>query len=225
MTIFKYIIAIVAGTIIALVMNMIFGRMIANQKYKNITCTLSVLASIVICVLYVLSTEVKIYTSKTLDFAILTTENKVKELSPEILKLEYETSSITKLTDEISSLKAEISESENQNEEKLLDRIIFSSFLNIITGKTDVFLNSISYFQNENGKISVDTLLQGTKRIVLKKASPYFSIFRALVIVLFFAYLILFVCICAYFKSGKKLYNNSIQFGEENTTTGMENKF
>lgn len=225
MTVLKYFIASIIGTGIALVMNLLFARKVGNQKCKSIINLLSFLVSIVICNFFVFSAQAKIYVSKTLDFAIQTTENKIKEFSPELLKLEYDASAITELTDEILNLKTEITESANSNEEKIITRIVLDSFINTITGKTEIISNTISYFQKENGKISADSLLQGAKKIILEKASPYFFNLKILVIVLFFAYLILFVCICSYFKGERKFYNNSIQFGDENTSAGMENKF
>ena len=225
MTVLKYFIASIIGTGIALVMNLLFARKVGNQKCKSIISLLSFLASIVICNFFVFSAQAKIYVSKTLDFAIQTTENKIKEFSPELLELEYDASSITELTDEISNLKTEITESANSNEEKIITRIVFDSFLNTITGKTEIISNTISYFQKENGKISADSLLQGAKKIILEKASPYFFIFKILVIVLFAADFIIYLCLCSYFKGERKFYNNSIQFGDENTSAGMENKF
>lgn len=225
MTVLKYFIASIIGTGIALVMNLLFARKVGNQKCKSIINLLSFLVSIVICNFFVFSAQAKIYVSKTLDFAIRTTENKIKEFSPELLKLEYDASAITELTDEILNLKTEITESANSNEEKIITRIVLDSFINTITGKTEIISNTISYFQKENGKISADSLLQGAKKIILEKASPYFFNLKILVIVLFFAYLILFVCICSYFKGERKFYNNSIQFGDENTSAGMKNKF
>lgn len=206
MTVLKYFIASIIGTGIALVMNLLFARKVGNQKCKSIISLLSFLVSIVICNFFVFSAQAKIYVSKTLDFAIRTTENKIKEFSPELLKLEYDTSTITELTDEISNLKTEITEPANSNEEKIITRIVFDSFLNTITGKTEIISNTISYFQKENEKISANSLLQGAKKIILEKASPYF-------------------CLCSYFKGERKFYNNSIQFGDENTSAGMENKF
>ncbi len=225
MTVLKYFIASIIGTGIALVMNLLFARKVGNQKCKIIINLLSFLVSIVICNFFVFSAQAKIYVSKTLDFAIRTTENKIKEFSPELLKLEYDASAITELTDEISNLKTEITEPVNSNEEKIITRIVLDSFLNIITGKTEIISNTISYFQKENGKISADSLLQGAKKIILEKASPYFFIFKILVIVLFSAYFIIYLCLCSYFKGERKFYNNSIQFGDENTSAGMENKF
>lgn len=205
-------------------MNLLFARKIENQKYKKIISVLSVLVSIVICVLFVFSAHAKVYISKTLDFAILNAENKLTEFSPEILKVEYDASSITELTNEISNIKTEILESTNSSEGKIIERIVFDSFLNTITGKTATLSNAVFYFQKANGKISVDSFLQGSKKIALKKATPYFFIFRFLVVILFFVYFIIYVCLCAYLKGEKKFYNNSIQFGEENTSVGMENK-
>ena len=225
MTVLKYFIASIIGTGIALVMNLLFARKVGNQKCKSIINLLSFLVSIVICNFFVFSAQAKIYVSKTLDFAIRTTENKIKEFSPELLKLEYDASAITELTDEISNLKTEITEPANSNEEKIITRIVLDSFLNIITGKTEIISNTISYFQKENGKISADSLLQGAKKIILEKTSPYFFIFKILVIVLFAAYFIIYLCLCASFKGERKFYNNSIQFGDENTSAGMENKF
>jgi hydrogenase-4 membrane subunit HyfE len=195
MTVLKYFIASIIGTGIALVMNLLFARKVGNQKCKSIINLLSFLVSIVICNFFVFSAQAKIYVSKTLDFAIRTTENKIKEFSPELLKLEYDASAITELTDEISNLKTEITEPVNSNEEKIITRIVLDSFLNIITGKTEIISNTISYFQKENGKISADSLLQGAKKIILEKASPYFFIFKILVIVLFAAYFIIYLCL------------------------------
>lgn len=225
MTVLKYFIASIIGTGIALVMNLLFARKVGNQKCKSIINLLSFLVSIVICNFFVFSAQAKIYVSKTLDFAIRTTENKIKEFSPELLKLEYDASAITELTDEILNLKTEITESANSNEEKIITRIVLDSFINTITGKTEIISNTISYFQKENGKISADSLLQGAKKIILEKASPYFFIFKMLVIVLFAAYFIIYLCLCSYLKGERKFYNNSIQFGDENTSAGMENKF
>ena len=180
MTVLKYFIASIIGTGIALVMNLLFTRKVGNQKCKSIISLLSFLVSIVICNFFVFSAQAKIYVSKTLDFAIRTTENKIKEFSPELLKLEYDTSTITELTDEISNLKTEITEPANSNEEKIITRIVFDSFLNTITGKTEIISNTISYFQKENEKISANSLLQGAKKIILEKASPYFFIFKIL---------------------------------------------
>lgn len=127
---------------------------------------------------FVFSAQAKIYVSKTLDFAIRTTENKIKEFSPELLKLEHDTSTITEFTDEISNLKTEITEPVNSNEEKIITRIVFDSFLNTITGKTEIISNTISYFQKENEKISANSLLQGAKKIILKKHLRIFSFLK-----------------------------------------------
>ena len=205
MTVLKYFIASIIGTGIALVMNLLFARKVGNQKCKSIISLLSFLVSIVICNFFVFSAQAKIYVSKTLDFAIQTTENKIKEFSPELLKLEYDASSITELTDEISNLKTEITEPANSNEEKIITRIVLDSFLNTITGKTEIISNTISYFQKENGKISADSLLQGAKKIILEKASPYFFIFKILVIVLFVAYFIIYLCLCSYLIISQKM--------------------
>lgn len=178
MTVLKYFIASIIGTGIALVMNLLFARKVGNQKCKSIISLLSFLVSIVICNFFVFSAQAKIYVSKTLDFAIRTTENKIKEFSPELLKLEYDTSTITELTDEISNLKTEITEPVNSNEEKIITRIVFDSFLNTITGKTEIISNTISYFQKENEKISANSLLQGAKKIILKKHLRIFSFLK-----------------------------------------------
>ena len=178
MTVLKYFIASIIGTGIALVMNLLFARKVGNQKCKSIISLLSFLVSIVICNFFVFSAQAKIYVSKTLDFAIQTTENKIKEFSPELLKLEYDASAITELTDEISNLKTEITEPANSNEEKIITRIVFDSFLNTITGKTEIISNTISYFQKENEKISANSLLQGAKKIILKKHLRIFSFLK-----------------------------------------------
>lgn len=225
MTVLKYIAAIIIGILIALVMNLIFSRLIENQKYRKIVKILSFIVSILICNLFVFSTQLKTYASKTLDFAILNAENKIKEFSPELLTLEYDASSINELTDKIANIESEIPELTNSDEGKISEQILINSFVRKITGNAETLTNSLSYFQKENEKISVDSFFQGVKSITLKEISPYLAIFKILVIVLFVAYIIIYIAICLYFKGGKKMYNNSIQFGTENTSAGMENKF
>ena len=225
MTTARYIVAIIIGLEIASVMNLIFARTIENARYRKIVKMLSFLLSVLICMLFAFSMEIKSYASKALDFAILNAENKIKEFSPELLSLEYDASSINELTDKIANIESEIPNLTNSDEGKILEQIFIDSFVSKITGNAETLTNSLSYFQTENGKISVDSFFQSVKIIMIKEISPYLVIFKILVIILFVAYFIIYACISLYFKGGKKMYNNSIQFGEETASVGMENKF
>lgn len=175
MTVLKYFIASIIGTGIALVMNLLFARKVGNQKCKSIISLLSFLVSIVICNFFVFSAQAKIYVSKTLDFAIQTTEIKIKEFSPKLLKLEYDASSITELTDEISNLKTEITESANSNEEKIITRIVLASFFKYNNWKNrDYFKYYFLFSKRKRENFCRFSLARGKENNIGKSISVFF---------------------------------------------------
>ena len=129
-----------------------------------------------------------------------------------ILETTFNTSEIMSLNNELQQSLSDI----NTGNDNIFERIIFNAFLSEIikyTNAIDSGVKILTGISNDDGTITIRTLLFGIKDLTLESVSPYFIILQIIIFVIFFICIGIFIGVSFYFKKGGGTYNKSVVYG------------
>ena|GEM_PF-6330159 len=209
------ILGITAGAAVALVLHVLFIRKIERRGPRIgmfiLGCLLFTLFGFLFSSLYSLS--------YTLDRFF---ENRIGDMErvlarrfpgSDIFELSFSTTELTALNDGLQESINEI----NTGRDSFFERMVFNAFLLEIRNYTNAVNTGalvLSDLSNDDGTISVRTLLIGIKDLSIAAIAPYVTVFRVLLVIAFLIILGIFIGVAVYFKKQGSFYNKSIVYGE-----------
>jgi len=155
----------------------------------------------------------------SLKFALNSFLNNKIETVSDMLAQKFPNLNIMEITIDTNEFKEIVSSmQENMKSENaggsFLEKMIFNAFVSQIAGYVDMAesgVNLISSISNEDGIVTVETVVYTIKDKALDKAAPFFVILQVLLIIVFFVYMIILI----YLKKAGASKNNGIVFGED----------
>jgi len=217
------ILGIIAGGAIAWVLNKFLLGKIENKGQR---IGLQVSAYIVFILLGFAFTSIfslRIVLDKFLDNRLQAIEVSLDKTFPNMNLLE------TRLdTGELVSINDQIQQSVNNIDTKndsFFERLVFSALMGKLSGSinaVDTGVNALSEMSDDDGSLTVKTLLYNLKDSALETASPFFTVIQIVILVVFFLAIGIYAGIAVYIKKGGAMYNKSIVFGENDNNEGLK---
>ncbi|MDR2491320.1 MAG: hypothetical protein LBD20_07960, partial [Spirochaetaceae bacterium] len=141
-------------------------------------------------------------------------ETELAQLFPDsnILETRIETHELAAVVDTVR----QTADAVNTSRDGFLEKIIFKVFLNKLTGyisAAESGINTMKIMTNENGAVTIKSILFGVKDLTLETVSPYFIFGQIGVLVLLLLFIGIYVGIAVYLIKGGAMYNKSIVFG------------
>jgi len=217
------ILGIIAGTAIAWVLSKFLLGKIENKSQR---IGLQVSAYIVFILLGFAFTSIfslRIVLDKFLDNRLQAIEVSLDKTFPNMNLLE------TRLdTGELVSINDKIQQSVNNIDTKndsFFERLVFSALMGKLSGSINAVgtgVNALSEMSDDDGSLTVKTLLYNLKDSALETVSPFFVVLQIVLLVVFFIAIGIYAGIAVYIKKGGAMYNKSIVFGENDNNEGLK---
>ena len=216
MRVLLIVLGIIAGAAIAWVLNKLFAGKIEN---KNQRIGLQVAAYIVFILLGFVFTSIfslRIALDKFIVNRIQTMETSLSKMFPNsnILEMSVNTGELVLINDQIQQ---SINDIYTEND-SFFERLVFNAFvgkLSAYINAVDTGVSTLSNMSDDEGSVTIKTILYNLKDIALDAASPYFVIIQILIFILFVISIGIYVGIVVFIKKGGAMYNKSIVFGDD----------
>ena len=144
-------------------------------------------------------------------------DNKIVQVSV-MLAQKFPNSNIMELTIDTNEFKEAVGDVQNTMRsenvgDSLLEKMIFDAFVSQISGYINMAedgVNLISSRSDEDGTVTVETIVYTIKDKALDTVAPFFVVLQVLIVIVFFAY----VAILYYQIKGRESKDNGLVFGE-----------
>jgi uncharacterized membrane protein (UPF0136 family) len=208
MRVLLIVLGVIAGAITAWILNKLLAGKIEN---KNQRIGLQVAAYVVFILLGFAFTSIfslRIALDKFIVNRIQVIEISLSIMFPNsnILETSFNTGELVSINDQIQQSIGDI----NTESDGFFEKLLFKAFI----GKLSSYINTVSNMSDDDGSVTIKTLLYNLKDIVLDTASPYFIVIQIAILILFFIFIGIYVGVAIYIKKGGTVYNKSIVFGD-----------
>jgi hypothetical protein len=217
MRVLLIILGIVAGTAIAWILNKLFPIKLENkgQRIGIQAATYIVFALLGLAFTSIFS--LRLVLDKFIVNRIQAMEISLSKMFPNtnIMERDFDTTELVSLNDQIQQSIKDINTSNDSFFESLVfDAFIgkFSSYINAV----DSGVTTLSAMSNDDGTVTIKTILYNLKDIALDTVSPYFIVGQIIILILLFVFIGIYIGIVTYIKKGDSLYNKSIVYGDIN---------
>jgi len=215
MRIFIILSGVITGAAIAWVLNKFLGGKIENKTQR---IGLQVGAYVVFILLGFAFTSIfslRIVLDKFIDNRIQAIEIGLDGMFPglNILETGIDTDELVSINDQIHK---SINDIDTEND-SFFEKLVFSAFIGKLSNyinAVDTGVNTLSNMSDDDGLVTIKTILYNLKDMALDAVSPYFTILQIVVLVLFFVSIGIYFGIVIYIKKGGALYNKSIVYGD-----------
>jgi hypothetical protein len=210
------ILGIVAGAVIAWVLNKFFPVKIENKSQR---IGLQVAVYIVFILLGFGFTS--LFSLRLVLDKFIVNRIKAMELT---LAAKFPNSNIMELTlntNELVSLNNQLKQSVNDidtSNDSFFERLAFDTFMGKLSDyikAVDSGVTTLAAMSNDDGTVTVNTILYNLKDIALDAVSPYFRVGQIIILVLLVIAAGVYIGIIIYINKGGSLYNKSIVFGDD----------
>jgi len=107
----------------------------------------------------------------------------------------------------------------NTSADSFFERLAFDAFIGKLSGyihAVDSGVTSLASISNEDGTVTIKTILYSLKDMALDAVSPYFKAGQIIILILFLIAVGVYFGIYFYIKKGGAFYNKSIVYGDDN---------
>jgi len=207
----------IAGTAIAWGLNKLLAGKIEN---KNQRIGLQVAAYIVFILLGFAFTSIfslRIVLDTFIDNRIQAMEVSLSKMFPNsnILETSIDTNELVSINEQIQQSINDI----DTGNDSFFERLVFDAFMGKLSNyinAVDTGVSTLSDMGDDDGSVTIKTILYNLKDMALDTASPYFVTIQIIILILFFISIGIYVGIVVYIKKGGAMYNKSIVFGDIN---------
>ena len=216
MRVLLIILGVIAGAAIAWILNKLLAGKIEN---KNQRIGLQVAAYIVFILLGAAFTSIfslRIVLDKFIVNRIQAIEVSLSKMFPNsnILETSFDTSELVLINDQIQQ---SINDIYTEND-SFFERLVFDAFIGKLSSyinAVDTGVSTLSNMSDDDGLVTIETILYNLKDIALDTVSPYFKIIQIIILILFVIFIGIYPGIVVYIKKGGAMYNKSMVFGED----------
>lgn len=206
----------IAGVVIAFILNIILTGKIENKGQR---ISLQISAYIVFIILGFLFTSIfslRYFLDRFINNRISAIENTLSRNFPNtnFLEISLNTSEIISLNNEIQQSIRSI----DTSNDGLFEKMLFDAFINQITKYTNAVesgVNTLEAISNDDGTVTIKTILYGIKGLALDTFLPYFYILQIVISVVLIICIGIYCGIVLYIKKGGGIYNKSIVYGDD----------
>ena len=107
----------------------------------------------------------------------------------------------------------------NTSADGFFERLAYDAFIGKLSGyinAVDTGVTALTAISNDDGTVTIKTVLYGLKDMALDTVSPYFKAGQIIILILFFIAVGIYIGIIFYIKKSGSLYNKSIVYGDAN---------
>jgi len=212
---FIIILGIIAGTAIAWLLNRFLSGKIENKGQR---IGIQVAAYIVFILLGLAFTSIfslRIVLDKFITNRIQTIEASLSKMFPNsnILETNIDTEKLVSINDQIHQ---SINDIDTKND-SFFEKLVFNAFIGKLSNyinAVDTGVSTLSNMSDDNGSVTIKTILYNLKDMALNTVSPYFVVIQILILIIFFIFIGIYIGISVYVKKSGSLYNKSIVIGD-----------
>jgi hypothetical protein len=207
--------AIVVGGLIAWLLNKLLASKIENKGYRIGLNVVSYIVCIVLGITFAVIGSLRVvldtFATNRMEFM----ERKLVETFPnsDIMGKNIDTSELASIVDELKQTMNGV----NTSGDSYLESLIYDAFTNKLSAYVQAAesgVNTIASARDENGMVTVKSVLYNVKDTALDTVEPYFKFGQIAILILLVIFIGIYAGVAAYLKKGGAKYNKSIVFGE-----------
>ncbi|MDR2481914.1 MAG: hypothetical protein LBD07_06490, partial [Spirochaetaceae bacterium] len=206
---------IISGTAIAFILNKLLADKVKDKTHRIGLKAVSYIICGILGMVFAVIGSLRPILDTFMQDRIALIEVKFAQLFPDSNVLEM-TIDAGELTSTIEELRQTI-DNINTNDDSFLEKVIYNAFLNklmVYVNAAGDGINTLNNLSNENGLVTVKSVLYGLKDMALETVSPYFIFGQIGMLVLLLIFIGIYTGVAVYFIKGGAMYNKSIVFGD-----------
>jgi len=206
---------VIAGAAIAWVLNKLLAGKIENKSQRIGLQAAAYIVFILLGFAFTSIFSLRIVLDRFIDNRIQAVEVSLAGRFPnmDILDTRFNTGELVSINDQIQQSIKDI----DTKSDGFFERLVFSAFMGKLSSSinaVDTGVNALSNMSDDDGSMTIKTLLYNLKDAALDAASPYFRVIQIILLVLLFISICIYVGIVVYIKKGGAMYNKSMVFGD-----------
>jgi nitrogen fixation/metabolism regulation signal transduction histidine kinase len=209
------ILGIVVGIAVAWLLNKLLSGKIENKSHRIGLQVGAYIVFILIGFAFTSLFSLRTVLDTFIDNRIQFIEENLSKMFPDtnILEARFNISELVSINDQLQqSINVIDTKSDN-----FFERLVYNAFLGKLffyINAVDTGVTTLSNISDDDGSVTIRSILYGIKNIALDTASPYIKIIQIILFILFFISIFVYVGIVIYIKKGGALYNKSIVYGD-----------
>jgi hypothetical protein len=214
MNVLFFILGIICGIAIAWILNKFLANKIGDKNHRIGLKAAAYIVCIVLSVVFFTISSLRISLNSFLERKMEFIELELVKLFPNsnLLETNIDTGEFISIVDELEQAVNTI----KTNNDGYFERLVFGAFLDKLTDYVYAVKNGIATItstENENGLVTIRSILYNLKNKALETISLYFVFGQTGILILLIIYILIYVGITAFLKKGGAMYNKSIVFG------------
>jgi hypothetical protein len=206
---------VIAGVAIAWILNKLLTGKIENKNHRIGLQTAAYIVFILLGLAFTSIFSLRIVLDKFIVNRIQYIEVSLSKMFPNsnIMEISFDTNELVSINDQIQQ---SINDIDTKND-SFFERLVFNAFIGRLSNYINAVntgVNTLSNMSDDDGSVTIKTILYNLKDIALDAVSPYFVIGQILILILFLIFTGIYVGIVVYIKKGGAMYNKSIVFGD-----------
>jgi hypothetical protein len=214
MSVVLIILGIITGTAAALILNKLLADKIENRNHRVGLKAAAYIVCIILGAGFALTCSLQALLDNFIKNRIEFIEIRLAEIFPNsnILETGIDTNEFSSVASELLQLVNDI----DTNDNTFFEKLVYETFLNKLT----VYVNTVEdgiaaiIMNDDNGFVTIKSILYNLKDIALKTVSPYFVFGQIGIVFLFMVFIGIYIGIVVFLKKGGGMYNKSIVFGD-----------
>jgi len=217
MRVFLIVLGIIGGAAIAWVLNKLFPLKLENKSQKIGLQIAVYIVFILLGFAFTSMFSLRLVLDKFIVIRIQAMEVSLSNMFPNtnILETSLDTKDLVSLNSKIQQSINDI----NTSSDSFFERLAFDAFMGKLSGyinAVDSGVTTLAAMSNDDGTVTINTILYNLKDMALDTVSPYFIVGQIIILILLLVFIGIYVGIVIYIKKGGSLYNKSIVYGDIN---------
>jgi hypothetical protein len=215
MSVIVVVVGIIAGTAVAWVLNKTQAGGIENKNYRRGLKITAYIACVIFGAGFAMLCSLRTLADNFINDRIEFIKTELFEIFPDsnILELGIATGEFPSVIPEVLRLVNDVDTSGNG----VFEGLVFDAFSNTLTGYAHTIEGGIARMNllaDDNGQVTIDSLLYGLKDMALEAISPYFVFGQIGIVFLLLVFIGIYIGVTIFLKKGGAMYNKSIVFGD-----------
>jgi len=211
------ILGIIGGAAIACFLNLFLPRKAENKAQRIGLQIASYIVFILLGLAFTSIFSLRIVLDKFIVNRIQAMEADLSRMLPDvnIMEASFDISELVSMNNQIQQ---SINDIDTSND-SFFERLVYNAFI----GKLSSYINavdsgvtSLAMISDDNGHVTIKTVLYNLKDRALNTISPYFVVGQILILIVLFIFIGIYVGIIISIRKGSSSYNKSIVYGDTN---------
>jgi hypothetical protein len=206
---------IIAGIVIAWILNTLLAAKVENKNYRTGLQAAAYIVCVILGIAFAAVGSLQAAMDDFIEGRIVFIEAELNERFPQsnVLETGIDAGELSSAADTLQGIIDNI----DTSGDGFFERILYAVFLNKLAGYVYAArdgMTNLSTMGNENGVVTIRSVLYHLKDMALKTMAPYFIMGHLGILVLLLVYAGIYGGIVIFLKKGGALYNKSIVFGD-----------